>query len=72
MTAEELEAFEERFNEIMKLQHRIRNVRLVNLMNDLERCYSIPLLNNADYNLKNPEVMELYQKVSMARDFKEV
>ena len=47
----------------------IRTNRLVNLMNDLEQSYNIPVFAMAVYEKKNPEVMALYREVSNARTF---
>lgn len=69
MTQEELQSFHERFINIMQAPKRIRNKRLVTLMEDMERAYSIPLLYSVAFNSSNPEVMKLYRQVSYARDF---
>lgn len=67
MTNEELQAYQERFKNIMKTRKRIRNIRLVSLMEDMEQCYNIPLQNNVEFNKKNPEVVKLYRAASGAR-----
>ncbi|MGG4180824.1 hypothetical protein ABEW03_16200 [Virgibacillus pantothenticus] len=69
MTQEKLQSFHERFDNIMQTPKRIRNKRLVALMEDMERTYNIPLLYSAAYTFNNPEVMKLYRQVSYARDF---
>ncbi|WP_330948872.1 hypothetical protein [Virgibacillus sp. MG-45] len=69
MTHEELQGFEVRFNDIKKAPEQIRDKRLVILMEDMECAYNIPLVRNEVYEHNNPEVMNLYRKVSMARSF---
>ncbi|WP_077705025.1 hypothetical protein [Virgibacillus dokdonensis] len=69
MTQEELQSFRDRYNNIMQAPKRIRNKRLVTLMEDMERTYNIPLLYSVAFNSSNPEVMKLYRQVSYARDF---
>ncbi|AUJ23150.1 hypothetical protein [Virgibacillus dokdonensis] len=69
MTQEELQSFRDRFDNIMQAPKRIRNKRLVTLMEDMERAYNIPLLYSAAYAFNNPEIMNLYRQVSYARDF---
>ena len=69
MTHEELQSYRERFEEIKNNDEPIRTNRLVNLMNDLEQSYNIPVFAMAVYEKNNPEVMELYREVSNARTF---
>lgn len=69
MTHEELESYRERFNEVMKAPERIRNVRLITLMDDLQQTYNIPTLSNRAYEKANPEVIKLFREVSNARTF---
>ncbi|GGN59500.1 hypothetical protein [Oceanobacillus indicireducens] len=69
MTHEELQSYQERFNEIDKCDEPIRTRRLGSLMNDLELTYNIPILYDREYNEKNEEVMNLYRAVSYARKF---
>lgn len=45
----------------------VRDVRLANLMSDLETAYNIPFLNDDEYNKRNPIVIKLYKKISVAR-----
>lgn len=44
-----------------------RDNQLSMLMTNLEFKYDIPMVNNAEFNRANPNVMELYRKVSNAR-----
>lgn len=67
MTNEELQAYQDRFNDIMKSPKRIRAKRLVTLMEDMQQCYNIPLQNNIEFNKQNPGVVKLYREVSGAR-----
>ncbi|GAB3797208.1 hypothetical protein [Virgibacillus kimchii] len=69
MTNEELQAYRDRFAEILKCEEPIRTNRLTNLMNDLEWTYHIPTLGNPDYEKRHPEVMKLYRAVSVKRKF---
>lgn len=69
MTHEELQSYRERLEEIKMNDEPIRTNRLVNLMNDLEQSYNIPVFAMAVYEKKNPEVMALYREVSNARKF---
>lgn len=41
---------------------------LPRLMTEMEQRYSIPALNNDDFNQDNEEVMKLYRRISNARD----
>lgn len=38
------------------------------LMNQLERTYHIPLLNNESWNQEHPEIIELYREISDSRE----
>ena len=46
-----------------------RDKALANLMTELEVHFQIPMLKNKEREIENPEVFELYQKVSLARSF---
>jgi len=67
MTHEELQAYRDRFDDIMKSPKRIRVTRLVTLMEDMQQCYNIPIQNDVEFNKRNPEVVKLYREVSGAR-----
>lgn len=41
--------------------------KLAELMTEMEIRYEIPMINDENYNEKNPEVIELYRKISNAR-----
>lgn len=42
--------------------------RAANIMTDMEYEFSIPLLNDNDYNEKNADVIELYREIGNSRD----
>lgn len=67
MTNEELQAYRDRFDDIMKSPERIRAKRLVTLMEDIEWTYHIPTLKDPEYEERHPEIMKLYREVSGAR-----
>lgn len=68
MTVGEMLLYTNRLKEIMsgKPSHE-RDVRLANLMTDLEQAYGIPSLRNESFETANPFVMQLYRAVSEAR-----
>ena len=41
----------------------------VDIMNDMEKEFDIPMMNDVEFNKKNPDVMQLYQEVANSRDF---
>jgi len=55
---EELERIAEQFEQ---------GVNQTELMNEMERIFKIPALNDLDFNEENPEVIELYRKISKSR-----
>lgn len=38
------------------------------LMNEMERVFKIPVLNDPDFNEDHPKVIQLYRKISYSRD----
>ena len=68
MTFGEMKAWTERFNQILGGAQCLKDKRLANLMTDLEQAYSIPILNDEDYNRENPFVVQLYRAVAEARN----
>jgi len=68
MTFGEMRIWTERFNQILGGDQTLKDKRLAQLMTDLEHAYSIPILNNEEYNRKNPFVVSLYRAVSEARN----
>ena len=46
---------------------RQREIRLGELMTEMEGVFEIPMLKNTMWEKENPQVIELYQKVSDSR-----
>ena len=70
MTTGEMLKWTNRLKEIRSIKNtELRDARLANLMTDLETAYNIPMLDNKNYNEKNPHVMQLYRTVSAERTF---
>jgi len=68
MTFGEMLAWTNRFKEILRQEpSHWRDVRLANLMTDLEQAYGIPSLRNESFETANLFVMQLYRAVSEAR-----
>ena len=63
-----LTEFKNRFEEIDKSKEPTRTKRLSTLMTDMEQVYRIPILKSGSGTV-NPQVMNLYKKVSKARSF---
>lgn len=68
MTVGEMLGWTKRFNQILGGAQTLKDKRLAQLMSDLEQAYNIPILNDEEYNLKNPFVVQLYRAVSEARN----
>lgn len=51
------------------LSNKQKTKKLVELMNELERTYKIPVLKDEAYEQKNKKVIALYRKISMSREF---
>jgi len=71
MTVGEMLQYTNRLKEILNCEcsDHIRDVRLANLMTDLEKVYGIPMSHYAEFETQNPFVMQLYRTVSDARTF---
>lgn len=69
MTFGEMRIWTERFNQILGGAQCSKDKRLAQLMTDLERAYDIPILNDEEWNKRNPFVYQLYRAVSEARNF---
>lgn len=69
MTVGEMLKYTNRLNEILTspAPNRIKDIRLSNLMTDLEQAYNIPVFRNREFERENPFVMRLYRTVSEAR-----
>ncbi len=65
-----LKLFEERYEKIMgELSLSRRDIRLGELMEEMEKTFQIPVLKNTDWESLNPEIVDLYQRVSNSRVF---
>ncbi len=65
-----LKLFEERYEKIMgELSLPRRDIRLGELMEEMEKTFQIPVLKNTDWESLNPEIVDLYQRVSISRVF---
>lgn len=71
MTFGEMFDYTNRFNNIIHSSsaNDVKDMRLANLMSDLESAYQIPMLSNNDFEMQNTELMQLYRTVSDERSF---
>lgn len=68
MTGAELAQFTVRLIEILSIKdNHHRDMRLANLMTDLEIAYEIPMLIDEEYNRENQLIIGFYQMVSNLR-----
>lgn len=67
MTVGEMLGLTNRFKEIISFNSAEQGERLANLMTDMEVAYDIPILNNENFNKKNPFVISMYRTISEAR-----
>jgi hypothetical protein len=64
-----IKGFESRYEEIMREPSiRQRENRLGELMTEMEGVFKIPMLKNTIWEKENPQVIELYRKVSDSRN----
>lgn len=64
-----IQGFETKYEEIMRDPSlRQRESRLSELMTEMEGVFKIPALKNTIWEKENPEVIELYRKVSDSRN----
>lgn len=64
-----IQGFETKYEEIMRDPSvRQRESRLGELMTEMEGVFKIPMLKNTTWEKENPEVIELYRKVSESRN----
>lgn len=70
LTVGEMLDYTNRFKNIIgsNASNDIKNIRLANLMSDLEAAYQIPILKNRDFESANPFLMQLYRTISEARN----
>lgn len=60
--------FRKDFEEILEDSNtNRRDVRLANLMSEMEGAIQIPLLQNLEWEAQHPEEIELYREISNAR-----
>lgn len=70
MTLAELAQYTVRLIEILSIKDdHHRDVRLANLMTDLEVAYNIPVINDEEFNQKNELLIGFYRMVSNLRSF---
>jgi len=64
-----IQGFETKYEEIMRDPSvRQREIRLGELMTEMEGVFKIPMLKNTTWETENPQVIELYEKVSDSRN----
>ena len=64
-----IKGFESRYEEIMRDPSiRLRDEQLRELMIEMEMIFKIPMLKNTTWEKENPQVIELYRKVSDSRN----
>lgn len=64
-----IQGFETKYEEIMRDPSvPQRESRLGELMTEMEGVFKIPMLKNTTWEKENPEVIELYRKVSDSRN----
>lgn len=64
-----IRGFETKYEEIMRDPSvRQRESLLGELMTEMEGVFKIPMLKNTTWEKENPQVIELYQKVSDSRN----
>ena len=62
----------EMFRRALEIKENIeRDMELTNLMDFMEHTFRIPMLKSPEYEKENPEVIDLYRKISLARNFEE-
>lgn len=64
-----IQGFESRYEEIMRDPSiRQRDEQLRELMIEMEMIFKTPMLKNTAWGKENPQVIELYRKVSDSRN----
>jgi hypothetical protein len=64
-----LTGYNRSYEVIMKLPPSFkRDKQLSELMDQMKREYGIPLLQDVEWEKRNPKIIALYRKVSMSRD----
>ena len=64
-----LEPYNERYEQIIHsdLTDRQKDLKLIQLMMDMESAFSIPMIKNEAWNERNKDVIQLFQQVSNSR-----
>ncbi|MFB5285370.1 hypothetical protein [Peribacillus sp. Hz7] len=64
-----LELYKQRYEDIIHsdLIDRQKDLKLVQLMMDMESAFSIPMIKNEAWNEGNKDVIQLFQQVSNSR-----
>jgi hypothetical protein len=68
MTVGEMLSHTKRLKGLNSLRGNQRNIRLANMMTDLERAFHITMVRNEKFNQMNTFLMQLYRTVSAERD----
>jgi hypothetical protein len=66
-----LELYKKRYEDIIysDLTDRQKDLKLEEVMTDMEGAFSIPIIKDESWNEENKDVIELFQKVSNGRKF---
>ncbi|MGE6896675.1 hypothetical protein [Priestia flexa] len=64
-----LELYKQRYEDIIHsdLTDRQKDLKLIQLMMDMESAFSIPMIKNEAWNERNKDVIQLFQQVSNSR-----
>ena len=64
-----LELYKKRYEDIIHsdLIDRQKDLKLIQLMMDMESAFSIPMIKNEAWNERNKDVIQLFQQVSNSR-----
>ncbi|MEH6947707.1 hypothetical protein V7068_11670 [Bacillus sp. JJ634] len=64
-----LKLYKKRYEDIIHsdLIDRQKDLRLIQLMMDMESAFSIPMIKNEAWNERNKDVIQLFQQVSNSR-----
>ncbi|OIN66533.1 hypothetical protein BLD48_10340 [Exiguobacterium sp. KRL4] len=65
---QDLDYFREQFSKALLIKNlNDRDLFLVNLMENMQRTFSIPTLSSSKFNSSYPDVISLYRSISYAR-----
>jgi len=67
ITFGEMQELTKRYNGIMTGDSKQKDLRLSQMMTDMEQAYAIPFLNNKEYNARNPFVVAMFRTASESR-----